>query len=137
MILPLPGKTVGDAMSDAVMTVSLNQAWADVIPGLRESKVSCIVILDEDQRPMGLLTALNLLPLVLPHGLELAKKRVSDSRPFSRLVPVHRAAPLWDAVNTMDVRQVDRLVVIDDTMRCCGVISATDIMKCVLDHEPS
>lgn len=132
MIVPLPTKTVSEVMATRCITVSLSDAWADIVPGLKASNASYIAILDEDDRPVALLSALNLLTLVLPHSLEVSQTPINESRPFSRLVPVHHSAPLWDAVNTMDIRQVDRLVVVDDQARYRGIITASDILNCAL-----
>ncbi|MCE9596739.1 MAG: CBS domain-containing protein [Spirochaetia bacterium] len=122
-------------MDTNALAVSLHKSWADIVPGLKASNASYLVILDDDQRPVALLSALNLLNLVLPHSLELSQLPINESRPFSRLVPVQYTAPLWDAVNTMDIRQVDRLVVVDDRMKYRGIISASDILKCAIESE--
>ena len=96
---------------------------------MEENKVGSIVVVNGDQKPLGILTDNDLRKVVL-HGnkSDLISKFMS-SPPIS----IDSKKPLFDAYTTMISHGIDHLIVTNNE-RVCGVITSKDILS---QLEPS
>lgn len=89
-------------------------------------KVSCVVIIDRDRFPVGIITERDIVRLT---SLKLNFARtIVQTVMSSPLVTTHCEDSLWQVHKQMEALMVRRLVIVNDQNRLAGVITQTDIM---------
>ncbi|MCC6017995.1 MAG: CBS domain-containing protein [archaeon YNP-LCB-003-016] len=118
--------TVDMVMSRKPVTAYASSTIADVAKIMRDRDVGSVVILDDEGKPVGIVTERDLVVKVLASGLS-ADTRVSEvmSKPLITIKPSTR---IVDAARIMVKRNVRRLIVVEgDSM--VGIITEKDILR--------
>jgi CBS domain-containing protein len=140
--------TVRDVMTDAVAVVWQSTPFKEVARVLAERGISAVPVLDEDDRPVGVVSEADLL-YKEEYGTEEAHVRllVSPSERAGRAkaagdvagelmtsppVTIGPDAALVAAAKIMDRRKVKRLPVVAADGRLIGIVSRADLLKAFL-----
>ena len=70
-------RTVGDVMSHPVVTAQPAETLASVAQRMRDNKVGSVVVIDHDDRPIGILTERDMLRLA-GAGADASTAKVSE-----------------------------------------------------------
>ncbi|MCB1960224.1 MAG: CBS domain-containing protein [Rhodocyclaceae bacterium] len=98
-----------------------------VLEKMAELHIGCMVMVDEDKRPVGVLTQSDLLPRVVLPGFDL-------SRPVSEVMTttphvLTTTATAYDAALEMATHGVRHLLVVDSSDELQGVVSERDLFS--------
>lgn len=107
----------------------------DLVQRMREAKLGCAVIVDDDRKPIGMLTESMLREILLhkPESLlETVAKHMSDRWPWVRL-----SDPVADVLEAMELKNVRFLCVVDEEDRLHSLTGQKCLMEYVADHFPS
>ena len=117
--------SVKDLMTEFVITVDLHRPLLDAVTLMKEKRVGCLVVLDNDD-PVGIITERDLVRRVLAERLPL-ETRVSEvmSKP---LITVEPDSPLSSAAKLMVKNKIRRLPVAEGS-RLVGIIVASDFAQ--------
>jgi CBS domain-containing protein len=100
---------------------------------MRERDVGTLVVTEEKQRPVGILTDRDVTLRCVAEGLDPAATPVSlvMSAPVAR---VHEATPIEEALRRMAAVPARRLVVTDDGDRLVGVLALDDVLELLIEE---
>lgn len=120
--------TAGDLASRPAATCRSADTVEQVARVMSERNVGSVVVVDDDRRPIGMITDRDLVLRVLSQGRD-GSLGVAEAMTREVATVTESASPL-DAARQMMVRSCRRLpVVSDDTGRVVGVISADDVLN--------
>lgn len=118
---------VADLMISPVMTATRHQKFGHIKKVLREHQASCMPVVDSDDRPIGIVTARDLL------------EDRPDEVPISELMSdeVFTVAQYSDASLAARIMRNHHIhhVVVTHEQKVVGVISSYDLLKLVEDHR--
>ncbi len=123
-------KTVAEILSSDVVSIDQSAPAINVVRKMREHRVSCVVIMD-DQSPVGIFTEHNLLWSVA-QGIDMTKSPVKLNMSF----PVYSqksATTVLDAYDHMRRMNIRHLVILDDNQNVMGVITLTNLIKSLME----
>lgn len=133
---------IGLGTYEDLQTAKMDTSVIDVIHMMVKCSISCIPILDANDRVLNVFEAVDVIAVIkggaydeLTTGVgEALSKRADD---FAGIYTCSKEDRLNSIFETIRKSRVHRLVVIDDENRLLGVISLSDILKYVLLHgEP-
>ncbi|MCK1819759.1 CBS domain-containing protein [Streptomyces sp. XM83C] len=147
--MPGTAHTVRDVMTHAVVTVSPDTAFKDIVRSLHEGRVSALPVVDGSGRVIGVVSEADLLPKEEFHDADpdrrtqarrladLAKAGSVSARDLmtSPALTVAPEAPLARAARTMARGRVKRLPVVDGDGRPVGIVSRADLLKVFLRDD--
>jgi len=118
---------LGKLLKHEPVTVTPDTTTRSALEKMAERHIGCIVIIDGDHRPVGILTQSDLLPRVVLSGFDLARpiREVMTSTP--RVIA--ESASAYDAVLEMATHGLRHLMVIDNQGRLKGVVSERDLFS--------
>lgn len=145
--------TVADVMSEDVYAVKAETALSTVAHVLAEQRISGLPVIDDDGRPIGMISKTDLLDPDRPRTGRVGRTvfyrvaegtieelyddgRVSDGivahlmSPF--VLSVNPDTPLYDAIHLMVLEDVHRLVVCGDDRRLIGLVTAMDVLRALV-----
>ncbi|MHA2364010.1 MAG: CBS domain-containing protein [Candidatus Hodarchaeales archaeon] len=120
------GMLVKDCMTKDVISLPVTKSIKDAVSEMIKFSVSSIVIIDADNRPVGLITAYDILEL---------ENNESDSREESlekfkkSLISVTEEEKMEDAAKKFLDNNIHHLVVVDENFELTGVLSTFDLSK--------
>lgn len=117
------------------VTGRAEQRVADLVRRMRDGKLGCAVIVDDDQKPVGMLTECMMRDLVLHKPAALddpVEKHMADRWPWVTLDD-----PVADVLEAMELKNVRFLCVVDADGKLQGVTGQKGLMEYVADHFPS
>ena len=94
---------------------------------MSEMRIGCMVVTDEAQRPVGILTQSDLLPRVVLPGIDL-QRPISDVMTADPHM-MSASASAYDAALEMATHGVRHLLVIDTEGKLMGVVSERDLFS--------
>jgi len=120
-------------------SVSIGSAGESVAQGARrmgEAEVGTLVVLDEKQRPVGLLTDRDIVVRVVAKDLDPGSTPIGEvmSRP---VLAVHEKMPIEDGLARMAAAPTRRLVVTSDEGRLVGVLALDDVLELLAEEAQS
>ena len=148
-----------DVMQRDVLTISAANSLRDALELMTENHVGALPVMDRQSRCIGLVAATDILNYEQEHSEEIAEGNAESASYFDAetgqwetirltsfaleqigdvrvsevmardLVSVVRNAPLRDVAKTMCDAGVHRVLVLDDSKRLYGIISALDFVK--------
>ncbi|MGX7761400.1 CBS domain-containing protein [Streptomyces angustmyceticus] len=143
-------RTIGELMTRKVVSVQLDTPFKDIARILAEHAVSAVPVLDGLGRPAGIVSEADLLRKAadrsdlsgrtpLPH-LEAWERARAEGRTAGELMsaPAVCAHPEWtvvEAARLMEVQNVKRLPVVDETERLLGIVSRSDLLRVFLRRD--
>jgi len=120
-------------MTKHVKTVGASTSLRDCIRVMREHKIGCVIIMENDQ-PTGIFTERDLVKLFgVEKEVDVLNEKMTTvmSRPVTSVSPT---ATLWDAISLMGRMDIRRLPVIDKG-KLVGIITEKDIMRVILSQQ--
>jgi predicted transcriptional regulator len=101
---------------------------------MREAGVGCLVVVDEAQRPVGMLTDRDVVLAAIGRRLEPAKTSVRDVMHES-VVTVTGGAPLGVAIRFMRQYRLRRIPIVDkETGKLAGIVTLDDVVQLLADE---
>ena len=119
--------TVNDVMSKPVITVHVDDKIDKIAALMRSKKVGSVVVLDDDSKPVGVITERDIVGRVVSRNMKPSEVRAEEV--MSK--PIHTVDPgvnIADASKIMRNLGVRRLMVVKDS-RLVGVVSSDDMIK--------
>ncbi|MEW1750625.1 CBS domain-containing protein [Streptomyces angustmyceticus] len=143
-------RTIGELMTRQVVSVQLDTPFKDIAQILADNAVSAVPVLDGLGRPAGIVSEADLLRKAadrsdlsgrtpLPH-LEAWERARAEGCTADELMsaPAVCAHPEWtvvEAARLMEVQNVKRLPVVDETETLLGVVSRSDLLRVFLRQD--
>lgn len=136
--------TVDDVMTTAVVTVTPDAPYRNLVDLLVEHRFSAVPVVDESQRVLGVVSEADLLRKIEYAGDEeprlFERRRRRDERHKATAstatqlmsapaVTVATGTTIAAAARLMDSRAVKRLPVVDGDGRLIGIVSRSDLLK--------
>jgi CBS domain-containing protein len=122
------------AIREAV-TLPPTETLREAIAKMREKKIGCTIIVDEQSKPIGMFTESRLTELLSRHGTsvldnELRKHMTTDWPTVSLTDPVYRV------VEAMQCDNIRFLRVVDENGVVAGLTGQKGLIEFVADHFP-
>jgi CBS domain-containing protein len=140
-------RLVSDLMTTDVVRVRRNTGFKEIAKLLAEYDVTAVPVVDDDDRPVGVVSEADLLrkeaaqldpagllPVLRPRDAAGAKAEASTAEGLMNS-PAVTARPQWTAVEAAQVMErhhVKRLPVVDGAGRLVGLISRADLLRVFL-----
>ncbi len=82
----------------------------------------------ETNKPVGIITDRDITVNTLPHGKNALEMTVAEVMSYP-VVSVKHDADLDECCKTMEENKVRRMIVVDDSGCCCGIVAQADIAR--------
>lgn len=141
-------RTVSDVMTSHVHVASPRAPFKVLVRLIEDNKVSAIPIVDQQGIPVGIVSEADLLLKERRHELEssedllhLRKRRherakaegtVASELMTSPVITVPSGTPLSEAARIMQMKNVRRLVVVDQRGHIAGIVSRSNLLQVFL-----
>jgi len=101
-----------------------------------ECDVGAIPVVEstESMKPIGIITDRDIVVRAVARRQEPQSLHAEDCM-SSDVVCLSGDTELSDALKTMEKKQIRRLLVVDESGRCCGIVAQADIARCVSRQE--
>lgn len=143
-------RTVAELMTRDVVTARRDLPFKEVVRLLAENGVTAVPVVDTQGRPVGLVSEADLLRkssdqadpsgwIPIPHLEAWERAKAEGSRAEELMsAPAVCARPEWNVVEAarlMEVQQVKRLPVVDESDRLLGIVSRGDLLRVFLRRD--
>lgn len=119
-------KSVRGLVNPAVCVLPPDASVADAVELMNRKRQTCVVVADDDARPIGLLTERDIVRLTVEGRAPLESTlRTAASRPVRTTT---LDGMVHECVATMESLRIRRLVVVDDVGRVAGVLSQHEVV---------
>jgi CBS domain-containing protein len=118
--------SIGRICSRSVDVIDQNESVCEAARHMREREVGMLVAIDETRRPVGILTARDLVGRVLADGRAASAMRVRAVM-TSNPKTIAEEAPIESAASAMMFGSVRRLPVVDRGGKVVGMITLDDV----------
>ncbi len=119
---------VRDLMTSDVKHCGVNDSLNRAAQIMWESDCGCVPVVDEQARPVGILTDRDVCMAAYTQGVALAAASVASAM-AREVYSCGPADSLAEALKQMKTHRVRRLPVVDDDGRLVGIISLNDIAR--------
>ncbi len=106
------------------VTVTPDMTVGEVLRLSRERRISGLPVVAEDRKVLGMVTSRDLR---FETRMDIPVSQIMT--PAERLVTVKEGAALDEAKKLMHQHRVERVLVVDDAFRLCGLMTVKDIIK--------
>ena len=106
------------------VTVTPEMTVGEVLRLSRERRISGLPVVAEDRKVLGMVTSRDLR---FETRMDIPVSQIMT--PAERLVTVKEGAALEEAKKLMHQHRVERVLVVDDAFRLCGLMTVKDIIK--------
>jgi CBS domain-containing protein len=120
-------KDVGSVMSVDMCLLRETASVGDAVKLMIEKHQSCVLIVDAQQRPIGVVTERDVVRLCGDHMH--SERLVLDKVMQSPVKTVRSTGLLHEAVKSMGSANIRRLVVVDDDGAVCGLLTHHEIVR--------
>ncbi|MGW1092997.1 CBS domain-containing protein [Streptomyces sp. NPDC002596] len=143
-------RTVAELMTREVVRAPRDLPFKEIVKLLAENDVTAVPVVDELDRPMGVVSEADLLRksadqsdpsgrTPIPH-LEAWERAKAEGATADELMsaPAVCARPEWNVVEAarlMEVHKVKRLPVVDETDKLQGIVSRSDLLRIFLRRD--
>ncbi|WP_066934804.1 CBS domain-containing protein [Streptomyces sp. NBRC 110611] len=143
-------RTVGELMTRDVVRVRPDMPFKEIVRTLAENDVTAVPVVDATGHPMGVVSEADLLRksadqgdpsglTPIPH-LEAWERAKAEGARAEELMsaPAVCARADWNVVEAarlMEVQNVKRLPVVDETDKLVGIVSRRDLLRIFLRHD--
>lgn len=118
---------MGNLMHKKVVALRPGDKVAKAAKLMREKGVGCILVLDEEKRPIGILTDRDIVVSVIAKDLDPDTTRL-DQVMTQRVITAKEDEILLRAARFMAEARVRRLPIVDEEGRVVGIVSVDDIL---------
>lgn len=136
---------------EPAVTVAPNTSLNDVAQAMYSSGQKRLVVVDEAQRPLGMLTERDLLTRLSPAHRVWVRARLRGEAPPNEpasppaagelmtkpVVTAQLAEPAFAAVRVLIDNQLKRLVVVDEQGRCVGLVGRAGLLATLVLQPPA
>ncbi len=126
-----------DVMTETVFTANLDHTWKDVARKMSAKNIHHLVILDENNHPVNVLSTSDFLGFALNKDLKTLSKRLRETISSKRLITILSDANAYDAANLMNDHHVESVVVVNETGQLKGIVTPKDVMNEILFEDES
>lgn len=120
-------KEVGDVMSREFCRLPPTATLADALSDMVEKHQSCVVVVDAEHRAAGVLTERDIVALSSARAdPEQITLEAAMHAPVKTVRPGER---LHDAVKAMEQAHIRRLVVVDERLQVCGLLTHHEVAR--------
>lgn len=119
--------TIGSIMTKKVVALRPQDKVAKAAKLMREERVGCVLVLDENRKPIGILTDRDIVVSVVATGLNPKTTRL-DQIMTSRVITAWEGEILLQVAKRMAEAYVRRLPIVDEKGRVKGLVSVDDIL---------
>ncbi|MFE1896979.1 CBS domain-containing protein [Streptomyces yangpuensis] len=123
-------RSVADLMTHTAVTVRRTTAFKEIARLLKEFDITALPVIDENGRPVGVVSEADLLRRRPAGGAATAGDLMTS--------PAVTARPEWSVVRAARIMQrhgVKRLPVVDEEGRVVGILSRSDLIQLFLRHD--
>lgn len=125
--------TVYECCRPSVVTAPPGASVMDVARQMSESNVGCVVITDDECRPVGVVTDRDLVIRVMARELDPGSTPVGEIMTREPVV-ADQDTGLFEAMQCARESRVRRLPVVDDDDRLVGIITMDDIVRLLAEE---
>lgn len=117
-----------------LITVTPATTVREAMNKMRQKKLGCVVVVDEDGRPLGKFTERLLIKLLLerPGSMD---EHVGDHM-ASAWAHVTKAEPIAKVIDLMKTKKLRFVVIIDDDGRAVALTGQKGVIEYIADHFP-
>jgi CBS domain-containing protein len=102
---------------------------------MREQRLGCVIVVDDDNKPLGIFTEGTLTQLLHVHGSHVIDD-VVENRMVRPCPQVKLTDPVDFVVEAMQLKNVRFLCVVDEQGRVAGLTGQKGLIEFVADHFP-
>ena len=121
------------ALREAI-TISPELSVRDAVLLMREKKLGCVIVIDEDRKPLGMFTEAMLRHLVTEDRAALDDS--VQNRMVQQLPSAKTSEPVVTVLEAMQNENHRFVCVLDDDGRVVGLTGQKGLMEYVADHFP-
>jgi CBS domain-containing protein len=115
------------------VTISPNETLRDAIIRMREQKLGCAIVVDEESKPIGIFTESKLTQLLAQDGLQVANDSIETH--MTQPCPwVTTTDPIIYVLEAMQLKNMRFICVVDDEHRLVGLTGQKGLIEFVADH---
>lgn len=118
---------IGDAMSRHVITLKKGSSVMDAIRLMSGRSISCIIIIDSAQKPIGIITERDMVKRVLKNMLDPGSTKIDDVM-TSPVITMPAEKRITDAINMMQKYHFRRIVVATEKNKLLGILTQSDLL---------
>ncbi len=122
------------ALREAV-TAASSASVRDAVTLMREKKLGCTIIADEERKPLGIFTESALTQLMNDRGTSALDHPLADHM-LTPCPHVCLSDPISYVVEAMELKNLRFLCVVDDEGRIAGLTGQKGLIEFVADHFP-
>jgi CBS domain-containing protein len=122
--------TVRDVMTANPVTCSMTDNLGQVAQAMEQHDCGALPVVDDTapHKPRGIVTDRDIVVRMTAADINPLKMKAADAMTDGALL-VDAEAPIEDALDVMRDYQVRRVVAVDTTGACCGIISLADVAR--------
>lgn len=129
------GLVVADIMQPALTSVERNDHVAAAAYLMKRAPATALVVLDDGNRPIGLITEADIAHLVAD-GRNANDVRIYDLM-TSELTVIPVGASIRETAETMMSGKFRHLPVVEESGQLAGMVDITDVCRALLDLTPA
>lgn len=121
---------VSDIMTDAPATCTVDEDVGTVAKSMAEHDCGALPVVEAPppQRPRGVITDRDIVMRTVAQNINPLKMKVADVMTNVALI-VNADDPVTTCLNVMKDNRVRRIVVVDSTGACCGIVTQADVAR--------
>ncbi len=118
---------INEIMSTGLITVKPSDSVQLAVDIMADNNISCLVVLDEDDAPVGIITERDLIRRILKPRKDPKKIKIGDLM-TKNPVTIRSDATLKEGLSLIEQKGIRRLPVVDEGV-LKGIVTQTDIVK--------
>ena len=125
---------VGEIMSEQLETINFSSTAQESAINMSDRNVSSLIVLDDNGRPIGIITERDLVRRVCTREVPSNSVNVENviSSPLKTVSP---ETSIEEVADFMVSNKVRHIVIVDKNQKPVGIISATDIVAYVRENS--
>lgn len=125
---PVEGLNIREAI-----TVGSTAVVLDAVKLMRSKNLGCVIVIDDDRKPIGMFTE-SILTEMLAHHASTLEEPIKNH--MARCPWVRSTDPIADVLDAMQLKNVRMMCVVDKQDRVVGLTGQRGLMEYVADHFP-
>lgn len=113
-----------------IVSVSPSSSLQEAAETMRDRSVGCVVVLDHNQKPVGVLTDRDIVVGAAANGLNMKEEKVRQHMSQNPIL-FPQDGELLEAIEVMRDHSVRRLIITNQEGHVCGLLSSDDLVKIV------
>jgi CBS domain-containing protein len=122
-----------DLIQRPIITIATDTSCAEAARIMRDQNIGALVVADEDDAPLGVVTDRDLVARVIAEGKQAPEVTVGEVM-SDHPIFLSNQRSLDDAITTMRDLGIRRLPVVDEQGRLEGMLSMDDVLSLISDQ---